>query len=58
MVDTSGLRYMEIVQQRDAATFLPSINAHAAPGTVVHTDEWATCKMYHHTVWQIILYIL
>jgi len=54
MVDTSyspGLRYMEIVQQRDAATFLPSINAHAAPGTVVHTDKWATCKMYHHTVW-------
>ena len=44
LVDTShtpGLGYMEIVQQRDAATLLPIINSHVAPGTVIHTDEWA-----------------
>ena len=44
LVDTSfspALGYMEVVQQRDAATLLPIINAHVAPGTVVHTDEWA-----------------
>ena len=34
-------RYMEVVQQRDAATLPPIINAHVAPGTIVHTDEWA-----------------
>jgi len=47
MVDTSyspALGYMEIVQQRDAATLLPIINSHVAPGTVVHTDEWATYR--------------
>jgi len=47
MVDTSSspaLGYMEIVQQRDAATLLPIINAHAAPGTVVHTDKWAAYR--------------
>ena len=32
---------MEVVQQRDAATLLPIINAHVAPGTIVHTVEWA-----------------
>jgi len=34
MVDTSyspALGYMEIVQQRDAATLLPIINSHVAP---------------------------
>ena len=31
---------MEVVQ-RDAATLLPIINAHVAPSTIVHTDEWA-----------------
>ena len=31
---------MEVVQTRDAATLLPLIQAHVAPGTVVHSDQW------------------
>ena len=43
LVDTSqspALGYMRVVQRRDAQTLLPIIQAHVAPGTVVHTDEW------------------
>ena len=31
---------MEIVQRRDAATLLPIINSHIAPGTEVWSDDW------------------
>lgn len=44
MVDTThepALGYMEIVAKRDAATLLPIINNHVAPGTTVWSDQWA-----------------
>ena len=47
LVDTShtpGVGYMEIVQQRNATTLLPIINTHVAPGTVIHSDEWAAYR--------------
>ena len=61
LVDTShtpALGYMEVVQSRDAATLLPIIQAHVAPGTVVHTDQWRAYYQVsnlppvtsHHTV--------
>ena len=39
---------MEIVQQRNASTLLPIINAHVAPSTVIHTDKWQHTTVYHH----------
>ena len=61
LVDTShtpALGYMEVVQSRDAATLLPINQAHVAPGTVVHTDQWRAYYQVsnlppvtsHHTV--------
>ena len=43
MVDTTqspGLGYVEIVPARDASTLLPIIQAHTAPGTIIHSDQW------------------
>ena len=43
LVDTShtpALGYVQVVARRDAATLLPIIQTHVAPGSVVHTDEW------------------
>ena len=43
LVDTStkpATGYMELVQSRDAQTLLPIIQAHTAPGTIVHSDQW------------------
>ena len=44
MVDishTPAQGYMEIVPRIDAATLLPIINRHIAPGTEVWSDEWS-----------------
>ena len=44
MVDTShvpALGYMEMVDNRDAATLYPIISNHILPGTVLWSDKWA-----------------
>ena len=54
IVDTSyqpALGYMEIVQCRDAATLLPIIQAHTAPGSIVHSDDWAAYHTGVYTSW-------
>ena len=35
---------MQVVQRRDAATLLPIIQAHTAPGSIVHCDDWAAYR--------------
>ena len=61
IVDTShspAVGYMEVVQCRDAATLLPIIQSHVAPGSVVHSDQWRAYSQVstlpavnaHHTV--------
>ena len=41
-----------MVQNRDVATLLPSIQAHLENGTIVHSDQWAAYKRvaWHETV--------
>ena len=42
MCDTShspALGYMELVPDRTAATLLPIIQSHVAPGTIIHSDQ-------------------
>ena len=42
MVDTSQSGYMQVVNTRDAAKLLHIIiDNHVAPGTIIHSDEWA-----------------
>ena len=44
IVDTShtpALGYMRVVPHRDARTLLPIIQTTLAPGSIVHSDEWA-----------------
>ena len=44
IVDTSSqpaLGYRQVVQRCDAATLLPIIQAHIAPGLIVQSDNWA-----------------
>ena len=45
MVDVSqspALGFMQVVPQRTAATLLPLIQQHVAPGMVIHSDQWAS----------------
>ena len=47
LVDCSqrpALGYMQIVQNRTAATLLPLIQAHVLPGTTVYSDEWSAYR--------------
>ena len=55
---TPELDYMEVLQTRDAATLLPIIRSHVAPGSVIHSDQWRAYSQVarlptvnaHHTV--------
>ena len=36
------------MQQQNAATLLPIIQSHVAPGTIVHSDQWAAYNQVQH----------
>ena len=38
---TPALGYMEVVPDHRTATLLPLTQAHAASGTIIHSDEWS-----------------
>ena len=45
--DTShspALGFMQVVAQRDAATLLPIIQCHVAPGSIIWSDLWAAYR--------------
>lgn len=47
MADTSStpaVGYMEVVPNKAASTLLPIIQAHVAPGTIIHSDEWSSYR--------------
>ena len=51
MADTSvtpAMGYIEVVQRHDAATLLPIINTHTAPGNIIHSDMWASYNRVQH----------
>ena len=53
LVDTSTLRYVEVVQKQDALTLLPIIAAHTAPGTFIFMQHIGESKLF-----QMLLYIV
>ena len=44
----TALGYMQVVAQRNAATMLPIIQQHVAPGTIIHSDEWRAYSRTAH----------
>ena len=47
MVDTTrtpALGFMQIVPNRQRVTLLPIIRAHTLPGTIIHSDDYATYR--------------
>ena len=42
MSQSPALGFMQVVPQRTAATLLHLIQQHVAPGTVIHSDQWAS----------------
>ena len=41
---TPALGFMQIVPNRQRVTLLPIIQAHTLPGTIIHSDDYATYR--------------